>query len=510
MEYLEIIDGQGRRQQVPLNRPRLLIGREPSCDIHLSHPGVSRRHAQLQRTEQGRWLLQDLNSRNRVFVDGEPVQQFVLEPRRMFSIAEYTMALHEITPPPDMLHTLDDDTAILKPDEESWLDRLRFLQRSLLMLDQPKAILERLAEDFQHLLEPSVLAIGLARPDGYKWEIIQARNGVQAPLQEAERLVADDPSSFLAWTAKSGAKGGKAVPKETPPGCMLFPMKGRNHIVGHVFLVGSSKESLPKHVRRYFSLATTQAGLIYDNLLLADLRQSQIAVEKELHQARQIQMDLFPPSFDVHPRLDAFAVNLPSAQVSGDYYDILRINDDTVVFVIADAMGHGMPAALLMAAVRAALRMGLRLSLPWSDIFHGLDDLIRQARENTFVTGMLGRIDLRTQELELVSAGHPRPSILVEGQPQSIPENCQSRPWGLDMPTDWQVGCIPLRGRWSILCYTDGITRRSFGAPRITAYHQRQQHLSAEDLCQGLLSEISGQSGALLEDDQTVLVLCSK
>jgi sigma-B regulation protein RsbU (phosphoserine phosphatase) len=292
---------------------------------------------------------------------------------------------------------------------------------------------------------------------------------------------------------------------------MLFPMKGRNHIVGHVFLVGATKQDLPKHVRRYLGIAATEAGLIYDNMVLTDLRQSQLAVEKELQQARQIQMDLFPPSFDVHPRLDAYAVNLPSAQVSGDYYDIVRIDEDTVAFVIADAMGHGMPAALLMAAVRAALRMGLKLSLPWPSIFQGLDDLIRQARENTFVTGMIGRLRFSTQQLEIVSAGHPLPSILVDGQLRAVPEKCQTRPWGIDMHTEWEVGAMPLSGqRWSIIGYTDGITRRSYGAQRIYGYHQKHFHADAEDLCQGLLGEVSSQSDALLEDDQTVLVLCSK
>src|SRR3989442_5443155 len=93
MSFLEVVAAQGPRRQVELARPRLLIGREPTCDIHLPHPGVSRRHAQLQATEQGRWLLQDLSSRNHVYVDNKPVQQLVLEPRKPFRIAEFTLAL---------------------------------------------------------------------------------------------------------------------------------------------------------------------------------------------------------------------------------------------------------------------------------------------------------------------------------------------------------------------------------------------------------------------------------
>ena len=87
-----------------------------------------------------------------------------------------------------------------------------------------------------------------------------------------------------------------------------------------------------------------------------------------------------PQTFDLDPRLNGFGVNLPSVHVSGDYYDLIRTGPDTVAFVIADAMGHGMPAALLMAAVRATVRMGLGLKLDWHDLFLGLDEVIAQAK----------------------------------------------------------------------------------------------------------------------------------
>ena len=79
MDYLEVVDGQGKRRRISLDRPRLLIGREPTCDIQLPHPGVSRRHAQLQQTEQGRWLLQDLSSRNHIYLDNRPVAALVYQ-----------------------------------------------------------------------------------------------------------------------------------------------------------------------------------------------------------------------------------------------------------------------------------------------------------------------------------------------------------------------------------------------------------------------------------------------
>jgi serine phosphatase RsbU (regulator of sigma subunit) len=129
---------------------------------------------------------------------------------------------------------------------------------------------------------------------------------------------------------------------------------------------------------------------------------------------------------------------------------------------------------------------------------------------------MVGIVDLRARELQLVSAGHPLPSVLVDGKPLVIPEECLTRPWGLDVESHWEVGRLPLQGKyWSILCYTDGITdaaarsQRAFGARRIASYHQQNYRSSAEDLCQGLLSEVAVQPGTALGDDQTVLVLCS-
>ena len=522
MAFLEVMDGQGRKRVVELNRPRLLIGREPSCDIHLPHPGVSRRHSQLQLTEQGRWLLQDLKSRNGVYVEGRRVQQIVLEARKPFRIAEYWLVIHEATPCPheeaeaEVLEDTADSNLSL---EGNWLEQLQLFQKSLMQADEPDLVLKRLAKEFRRHLQPQVLAIGLASPDGYFWKIKETDESdstVKPAIAEAEQKVSEDHSSFQSWTPLRTKASGEDTPSPTPPLCLLFPMKGRNGILGHVYLLRPVYVPLPKHMQRYLSLATLQAGLIWDNMQLAAIKQTQIEIEKELHAARQIQIDLFPPSFDIDDRMDAYAVNLPSARVSGDYYDLIHFGPHTVAFVIADAMGHGMPAALLMAAVRAALRMGLSLDLPWKAVFQGLDDLIRAARGDTFVTGMVGTVDLRTRELQLVSAGHPLPSVLVDGKAVAIPEGCLTRPWGLDIESYWEVCRLPLAGkRWSILCYTDGITdaaarsQRVFGARRIAAYHQQNFQLSAEDLCQGLLSEVAIQPGTALGDDQTVLVLCS-
>jgi serine phosphatase RsbU (regulator of sigma subunit) len=161
--------------------------------------------------------------------------------------------------------------------------------------------------------------------------------------------------------------------------------------------------------------------------------------------------------------------------------------------------------------------MGLALGLPWPSIFQGLDLVIGQARAGAFVTGLVGQIDLQHRRLELVSAGHQLPSVLVKGRPVPLPDTCRTRPWGLDFESPWQAGQVELGDQdWSILCFTDGITEaltktgEIFSLKGLCAYHERCHNLCAEDLCQGLISEVAThQETGALNDDQTVLVLRS-
>lgn len=521
MQYLEITDGHGRRWRVELRRDRLLIGREPTCDVCLPHPNVSRRHAQIQRDAQGHWVLQDLNSLNHVYVEGKAVQQIALGPGTEVAIADFRLTMLEAS-------------TILEPSRSAppgtvepwtglsplWLDQLHAFQRTLVRLEQARQVLEYLAEEFCRICQPQTVAVGTAGSERYHWEVI---TGAGTPpegiaLDEALRHAGSEESEIKSWTPDH--TNGSDTPGAVPPLSLLFPMKGRSGIIGHVYVYRPKHAPPSPDVQRYLSMLATHAGLVWDNLHLADLRSAQKQLEQDLRQARQIQLDLFPQSFDVHPDLNAFAVNLPSVKVSGDYYDLFKTGPSTVAFVIADAMGHGMPAALMMAAVRAGLRMGLALGQPWRRIFEGLDEIIAQARPGacSFVTGIVGQIDFSKRELQIVSAGHGAPSLLINGRPVALPAHCQTRPWGLDFDSPWEAGRIPLgNADWSLICYTDGITdggtrgqSTGLNAERVTLYHRQHHRLSAEDLCQGLISEAAvREPGGSLVDDQTVLVLRS-
>ncbi len=512
MDYLKIICPGGDRRSVKLDGQRMLIGREATCDIHLFDPRVSRRHAELQRTGQGAWLLTDLDSLNHVYVDERPVRQV--------RIANYWLSVEGSA----AARASDPDTTPLLPAESEpgldadrdWLEHLEAFQRVLLSQEEPRAVLERLTCQFCRILLPEVIAIGLVTDEGLHWQVMlcEKRNLDQAALlEEADALAAAGQDGIPSSDRETAPEGAAGM-------AFLYPMQGALGPVGHVYVRSPRIQPSPK-LQHGLTLLATQAGLVWKNLQakeqLVALPHCQRAWERELGQARQIQKELFPTTFDVDARLDAFAVNLPSVQVSGDYYDLLRLGPDTVAFVIADAMGHGMPAALMMAAVRASLRMGLLIGVSWRDVFQVLDDIITQANSESFITGVVGVIDLRQRELQLVSAGHFPPSVLVDGRPVLIPEACRTRPWGLKFETDWEVARLSLAGdQWSILCYTDGILDTAeqpefcYDSRRVATFHREHAHLPAAEVCRELMNRVApGPNARALHDDQTVLVLRS-
>jgi hypothetical protein len=479
---------------------------------------VSRRHAQLQRTDQGDWLLQDLNSLNGIFFKGEKVQQIVLEPGRHVKISDYELTLclsqtQQELPPPG---PAEDSSPSWPGLEPGWLEQLQQFQRVLLRQEDSHRVLELLGEQVQRICRPQGLAVGLAHAEGYTWEVLigSQGEGFSSSLSRAGKRADNSDSDVQCWTEGAAAD---QTPNPASPYCVLFPMKGRAGIIGHVYVYRPRLLPMPPSLQRYLSLYANYAGLLWENLQVITLRSNAKKLEHELLQARQIQIESFPPTFDVDPRLCAFGVNLPSVHVSGDYYDLIRTGQETVAFVIADAMGHGMPAALMMASVRATLRMGLSLGMAWEALFRGVDNIIAQARVTGFVTGLIGQVDLEVRELQLVIAGHHPPSILVGGKPVVVPEECRTRPWGVDCPSEWQVGRVPLGDAdWSVLCFTDGITEavirpdQMYGTRRVDAFHLENHELCAEDICQGLLTDVSEEKEAdSLADDQTVLVLRS-
>ncbi|HWE03751.1 MAG TPA: PP2C family protein-serine/threonine phosphatase [Tepidisphaeraceae bacterium] len=147
-------------------------------------------------------------------------------------------------------------------------------------------------------------------------------------------------------------------------------------------------------------------------------------LDEELRLAARLQRDFLPKSL---PQLGAIRFHTlfrPAGYVSGDLYDVMRLDEQHVGFYIADAVGHGMPAALLTMFLKHALVTkeiyggGYRLLKPSESMARLNESFIDQnLAHSTFATAIYGMINVRTLELTIACAGHPMPVLLPEAGP---------------------------------------------------------------------------------------------
>jgi sigma-B regulation protein RsbU (phosphoserine phosphatase) len=158
------------------------------------------------------------------------------------------------------------------------------------------------------------------------------------------------------------------------------------------------------------------------------------ALENELQVARRLQTSLLPQRLDFDPRAELAAHFEPSAAIGGDYYDLVRLPGNRLVIFVADVSGHGLPAGLRMAMIKAGVNLLAEQGLPAAELLGKLDGLVRSAgsgpesgqtaadrsRRREFVTASLTVLDLDSGRLQLTNAGHP-PLYVVRRQAAGEP-----------------------------------------------------------------------------------------
>jgi len=237
--------------------------------------------------------------------------------------------------------------------------------------------------------------------------------------------------------------------------------------------------------------------------------------QHSMQEAREIQLSVLPRTFPEFLDYDLHAVSVPaeSDNVGGDLFEFVRIGDDGLAVVIADASGHGLPASIMARDVHIALHMGISTELKLGPMVSRVNRILcNNSLNGRFVTMFYGEID-RLHQLIYISAGHPglalgngRFTILREGGPIL----------GVNPKAVYSRGTYRI-GHYDVLClFTDGVTEARnargefFGEERVREYLKRHRKESAREIVEGIMSEVEGFSGGRQEDDRTVLVVRRK
>jgi sigma-B regulation protein RsbU (phosphoserine phosphatase) len=235
--------------------------------------------------------------------------------------------------------------------------------------------------------------------------------------------------------------------------------------------------------------------------------------EREIAEAKAIQEKLLPRDIPQMPGYEIASVWQSAQLVGGDYFDILPLDEKTFGLCIADVAGKGMPAALLMSNLQAAVRGLASAALAPDLLCSRLNSLIfRNTASDRFITFFYAQLDGPIGRLDYVNAGHNAPFVVhADGSHERLREG--GTVLGVFDSRIYERGSAQLSAGDRVVLFTDGITEacspadEEFGEARLLGVLKEHRGLSAEKLQSKILAVVAEFSGNHWQDDATLLVL---
>ncbi len=232
--------------------------------------------------------------------------------------------------------------------------------------------------------------------------------------------------------------------------------------------------------------------------------------------AAEMQWSLLPPLAFACGGTSVAGLLEPAYQVGGDCFDY-ALNGSVLDLAVFDAMGHGLPSSVLSGLAVGAYRHARRSGVPLAEMIGRMDAAIAGLMGDTFVTALVGQLDVRTGRLSWLSAGHPAPVVVRDGSVLAEPGQTPALPLGLglvdrDAATPEELSLQPGD---RVLLYTDGVIEarspdgEEFGVERLHDLLVREagSGLLASEVLRRLVQACLQFQGGRLRDDATLLLV---
>ena len=245
-------------------------------------------------------------------------------------------------------------------------------------------------------------------------------------------------------------------------------------------------------------------------------------LEAELEIAREVQAKLFPGQRPDLEGLEVLGVCRPAESVSGDFFDYVRLDSNTLAVSFGDVSGKGISAALVMASLHAIVRTQLALLLPdEQDTFREATarvvgganrQLVTDTAPEKYSTLFFGAYDARTATLAYSNAGHLPPLLVRNGE--IVPLEVNGMVVGIFPDASYTASSLTLRSGDMLVAYTDGVTEpeneagAEYGELRLREALQKADGLSASEVIDRVMNDVLAWTGdSALQDDMTMLVV---
>jgi phosphoserine phosphatase RsbU/P len=544
----------GRRYDVGTSA--MVMGRHPECDVVLNVGAVSRHHAQLV-YEGGKYYVEDLNSRNGTFLNEQTISgRVALNHGDRLRICDTTLTFENRLASPGERSSLfggapvDDShsgfTTLLVDDDEKTtsstvMSRLDVSLKGAQLSASPEAKLRAILEISQSL--GRALALDEVLPkilDGLFKIFVQADRGFIVLREEDDRLVPrwtkvrreenEDTIRISRTICNQVLSSKEAILSADAANDQRFEMSQsiadfRIRSMMCAPLVDSEGNALgvlqidtldqrhrfQKEDLEVLGAIATQAAIAIDNAKLHDQSLRQRALERDLEVAHEVQRGFLP---DARPKLDGFSFfdfYAPAEYVGGDYYDYLELPDGRIAVLVADVVGHGVAAALMMAKLSSEARIALATGMEPAEAVTQLNERLCRAQTDRFVTFILAAIHPANGEVTIVNAGHMCPIVRrANGQLEEPGHKEVGLPLAVAEGLSYQPCNIVLEPGATMVLYTDGVnesmdaTGEFFGIDRIRRHAQAAK--DPEALGQEIIDDVTRFVGRGPQVDDMCLV----
>ncbi|MCI0698745.1 SpoIIE family protein phosphatase [candidate division KSB1 bacterium] len=294
---------------------------------------------------------------------------------------------------------------------------------------------------------------------------------------------------------------------------LFLPVSNRNELVG-VLTVGKkiTERRFSYEDMTLLSLLSTQIAIAFENILLYQERLTRQRLDEELHLAREIQRMLLPRQAPRSERFEIAAINLPSQEVGGDYYDFMILPNGLIGVAIGDIAGKGIPGALLMSNLQAAGRAAAIRSTRTDRVMEELNNQITRSTPAEKYATFFYSILWPDQKLTYTNAGHNYPlHCRIDG---TLCELRQSNLIvGVREGIKYDEHTIALQPGEALIFYTDGVTEAAdksleeFGVERLSEVIRSNSRLSAEGLRNAIYEAVLQFTGDTSQADDLTLVV---
>jgi sigma-B regulation protein RsbU (phosphoserine phosphatase) len=331
------------------------------------------------------------------------------------------------------------------------------------------------------------------------------------------RVYFDDPDSWI--YREPGVTDSERARLRELEAQLLLPLAFKDKLVGFISLSAKlSEEPYSNSDVQLLGSVATQTGLALENSHLTEAIAVEVAhrerLNRELEIAREVQQRLFPQSYPAVAGLDLAGRCRPALGVGGDYYDFLELADGCLGIAIGDVSGKGIPAALLMASLQAALRGQTISGAPdLAKLMSNLNRLIYEATpSNRYATFFYGQYDPGTRRFTFVNAGHNAPMVFRNGEVLRLEDG--GPVVGLFKPARYSQACAQLTEGDAIVLFTDGISEamnaadEEWGEERLMEAVRACRQQPATEMIDSLMRDADAfVAGAPQHDDMTIMVV---